>query len=477
MVMGDMEITTDLLVVGSGPGGYSAAIRGAELGLDVIVVDQTPRPGGGWLHHGCIPSQCLLHLGAHLDDRKWAETAGINSGEPVIDIDQVTHWKNQRIDEIATRLESQVHRLGILLIQGRARFDSSSGVRLEGAGISRVRFKHAVIATGSRQHLPRFLKSKPGGRIMDLEAALSLPDIPRQLLVTGGDFVSVELAQLYGALGSSVSFATSADCLLPGVDPDLAAPVEKKLSNLFTEIFYNAHIAAATEDTAGVTVDFSNGDQRASMRFDRLVITGYRRPNTDDLGLENTTVNLDSTGYILCNDRQQTSDKQLFAAGDVTITPMHASTAIREGRVAAEAATDKITAFDVRVIPTVIHTIPEISWCGLTVKEAETDQLDYLVQKFPWKQSARGIISDQANGLTKILTEPGTGRILGAGIVGRTSSELISEAALAIEMGALVEDLSLTLHPHPTFSETLAGAAETDAETAKSSAPTSDSDP
>lgn len=475
--MGDMEMTTDLLVIGGGPAGYSGATRGAELGLDVIVVDQTPRPGGSWLHQGCIPARCLLHLGALLDDRKWAESAGISCGEPVIDVDRINRWKNQRIDEIGLHLESQARRLGILLIRGQARFDSSAGVRLEGGEVSRIRFKHALIATGSRQHLPDIIKKGTGGRIMDRAKALSLPDIPQQLLVTGDDFVSVELALLYALFGSRVSFATSAPCLLPGVDPDLAAPVQKKLVNLFETIRYNSRITAATEDSDGVTVTFEPGGSNGSTRYDRLVASDFHHPNTCNLGLENTAVTLDAKGFIVCDDRQQTFDERIFAAGDVTATPMQANIAIREGRVAAEAASGKVTSFDVRVVPKVIYTIPEISWCGLTVEEASAGQIDHAVQKFPWKESARALITGQTEGLTKIISDPGSGRILGAGIVGRDSAELISEAALAIEMGGMAEDLALTLHPHPTFSETLAAAAETEPETTKTSATDSESAP
>lgn len=470
MVMGDMEMSTDLLVIGSGPAGFSAAKRGAELGLDVTVVDQPPRPGGSWLHHGCIPCRCLLHLGAMLDDRKWAETAGISSSEPLIDIDQINRWKNQRIDGIAAHLESQAQRLGILLTRGRARFDSSTGVSLEGGEIRRIRFKHALIATGSRQHPPDFLRSGAGGRIMDSAMALSPPDIPQQLLVTGDDFVSVELALLYAVFGSRVSFATTAPCLLPGVDPDLAAPVQKKLAELFEAIHYDVGIAAAHEDDEGVTVAFTPDCSTASTRYDRLIVSGFRHPNTLDLGLENTAVTLDANGFIVCNERQQTSDDRIFAAGDVAAPPMLANIAIRQGRVAAEAAYGRVTSFDVRVIPTVIYTMPEISWCGLTVEEADAGQIAHVVQKFPWKKSAKALIIGQTEGLTKILTDPGSGRILGAGIVGRNSAELISEAALAIEMGGLAEDLALTLHPHPTLSETLPAAAETKAETTNTSA-------
>lgn len=460
MVMGDMDMTADLLVIGSGPGGFSAATRGAELGLDVIVVDQEPRPGGSWLHQSCIPFQCLLHLAEGLDERKFAEAAGISSSQPVIDIDQLKGWKNRRIDEVTSYLEEQVKGLGILLISAKARFISSTEVRLEGAEISRIRFRYAIIATGSSQHIPSIKKSSFKDRVIDFTAALAFNDIPKQLLVAGNDCSAVELAQIFAVFGSRVSLATTTPCLLPGVDPDLAAPLQKKLSNLFSAIYYQTHIGDAVGDARGVKVTLGQREKTERLRYDQLVISGYRRPNTCDLGLEDTAVTLDAQGFIVCDDRQQTSDERIFAVGDVTSSPMQVNIATREGRVAAEAASGQVTSFDFRAIPRVINTIPQISWCGLTVEEAHAKQIDYVVQNFSWKESIRPVIHGQIDGLTKILIDPKTGRILGAGMVGKNSSELIGEAALVIEMGGLAEDLALTLHPHPTFSETLVKSAE-----------------
>lgn len=460
MVMGDMEMNTDLLVIGGGPGGYSAAFRAADLGLDVIMVDPIPRPGGVCLHKGCIPSKTFLHLTELILDARQAKKMGISFAEPTLDLAAMRAWKDQVVDTMANNLVTLAQHRGILLIEGRARFESSSTVRIEGADISRIRFKHGIIATGSRPlELPGISFSR-AGRIMDSAAALILADIPPNLLVVGGGYIGLELGSVYAALGSQVTLVERENRLLTQVDPDLVQPVQKNLANLFTDIRFNIQVDSMQEQDDGVAVSFNQKGKIEQQHFDRVLVAIGRIANSNDLGLELTTVDLDSHGCIVINELQQTTDAHLFAVGDVTGGVMLAHKATREGRVAAEVISGKKSSFDARVLPAVVYTNPQISWCGLTEQQANTENIAYTLQKFPWKYSGRAQTMGVTDGLTKLLTDPQTGRILGVGITGRHAEELISEAALAIEMGTLAEDLALTIHPHPTLSETEAEAAE-----------------
>ncbi len=460
MVMGDMEMNTDLLVIGGGPGGYASAFRAADLGLDVIMVDTNPRPGGGCLHSGCIPSKSLLQLAELLLNAREAKSRGIGFAEPKLDLTAMRAWQEQLVDTMAEDLVRLTGNRGILLVQGLARFASATTVRLEGAEISRIRFKKAIIATGSRPlELPGVAFS-PGDRIMDAAAALRLPDIPKTLLVVGGGYVGLELGSIYAALGSRVTVMEREDHLLTQVDPDLVEPLQRRLADLFADIFLNIKIDGLLEENGAVRVNFRQNGQKKQRRFDRVLVAIGRVPNSDGLGLEHTAVTFDSRGFIQINERQETADTHLCAVGDVAGGVMLAHKAIREGRVAAEVCSGKNGAFDARIIPAVVSTDPQISWCGLTEQQAIAENIPYGVQKFPWKYSARAQTIGMTDGLTKLLTDPTTGRILGVGITGRNAEGIISEAALAIEMGALAEDLALTIHPHPTLSETMAEAAE-----------------
>jgi dihydrolipoamide dehydrogenase len=458
--MGDMEMNTDLLVIGGGPGGYGAAFRAADLGLDVIMVDPIPRPGGVCLHTGCIPSKTFLHLTELLLDARQAKRMGISFTEPELDLEVMRAWKNQVVDTMADGLVTLAERRGILVVKGLARFDGSTSVRLEGAEISRVRFKHGIIATGSRPlGLPGVVFS-PGGRIMNSAAALTLPDIPKNLLVVGGGYVGLELGSIYAALGSQVTLMEREDRLLAQVDADLVQPLQRRLTGLFTDMLLGTQLDSITEESTGVAVGFQQNGSNERRRFDRALVAIGRLPNSNELGLEHTAVKLDRRGFILINDRQQTADPHLFAVGDVAGGVMLAHKATREGRIAAEVIGGKKSGFDARAIPAVVYTDPQIAWCGLTEQRATADDIDYVVQKFPWKYSGRAQTMGMTDGFTKLLTEPRSGRVLGVGITGRNAEGLISEAALAIEMGALAEDLALTIHPHPTLSETEAEAAE-----------------
>jgi len=460
MVMGDMEMNTDLLIVGSGPGGYGAAFRAADLGLDVVMVDPSPRPGGVCLFKGCIPSKTFLHIAELIHDVSRAKSMGIAFGDPRIDLPAMQAWRRQVVDSMADGLMSLAKSRGVLLIKGMARFDSSTGARIEGAEINRVHFKKAIIATGSRPLELPGMAFTPGGRIMDSAAALTLPDIPEKLLVVGGGYIGLELGSIYATLGSSVTLVERENRLLAQVDVDLVRPLQKRLAGLFADILLGVHIEKMEEDGDGVTVTFQQDHQIKKHRFDRVLVAVGRVPNSSGLGLEHTGVKLDDKGFIRVDDRLQTTDPHLFAAGDVAGGVMLAHKATREGRVAAEVIGGKNSSFDARAIPAVVYTDPQISWCGLTEQQAKAENIPYKKQKFPWKYSGRAQTMGMTEGFTKLLTDSESGRILGVGITGRNAEGLIGEATLAIEMGALAEDLALTIHPHPTLSETEADAAE-----------------
>jgi dihydrolipoamide dehydrogenase len=458
--MGDMAMSTDLLVIGGGPGGYGAAFRGADLGLDVTLVDQLPLLGGLCLHAGCIPAKTLLHLVQLLQDARSATKMGISFGDPLIDLVAIRSWQQQVVKTIAEGLMALARRRGILVVHGRARFADSQAVRLEGAELSTIRFNHAIIATGSRPQALPGISFSPGGRIIDSAAALTLAEIPKSLVIVGGGYVGLEIGSIYAALGSRVSLLEQQDRLLSAADPDLVAPLARRLTEQFAAIVLGAQATEVEEEADGVSTRFIRNGKIDQLHGDRVLLAIGRVPNSDDLGLDHTGVTLDSRGCIKVDESQRTDDERIFAVGDVTGGSMLAHKATRQGRVAAEVIGGKKTCFDARVIPAVVYTDPQLAWCGLTEQQARRENVPHVVQRFPWKYSGRAQSLGMTDGFTKLLTDPGDGRILGAGITGRNAEGLIGEAALAIEMGALAEDLALTLHPHPTLSETEGEAAE-----------------
>ncbi len=460
MVVGDMEMHTDLLVIGGGPGGYGAAFRAADLGMDVILVDPRESLGGLCLHAGCIPAKILLAAAELIQDAERAEKMGIGFGPPRLDLNAIKAWQQQRLDTMARHLMTLAQKRGVLVIHGRARFAGSSSARLAGAEISAVRFKHAVIATGSRPRLLPGLEPAPGSRIMDTETALTLGEIPPTLLVAGYGYIGLELASIYAALGSRVTLLEQAERLLPGVDADLVAPLQESLTQRFAEIVLCAQITDAEEASDRVALRFTRGGATEERRADRALLALGRIPNSGELGLEQTGVTLDSRGFIETDATKRTRDPKIFAVGDVAGGPMLAHKAIREGRVAAETIGGKTSGFDVLALPAVVYTNPQLAWCGVSENKARREGIPHAVKKFPWRYSDRAQTLGETGGLTKLVIDPDSGRILGAGIVGRQAEALIGEATLAIEMGALAEDLALTLHPYPSLSETEAEAAE-----------------
>ena len=460
MVMGELVQETEVLVIGSGPGGYAAAFRAADLGLDVTMVDPARRPGGVCLYKGCIPSKTFLFLSELIHDAERAERMGIAFDKPRIDLDALREWKGNVIDSMANGLVSLSNRRGVQLIQGRARFESSNMARLYDADVSHIKFKHAIIATGSHPIAFPGTEFKSGGRIMSSTGALALADIPQTLLIIGGGYVGLELGTVYAALGSRVSLVELEDRLLLGVDRDLVEPLERRLETIFENISLQTKVSSIQADDNGVGVILEGSVEKPEQRFDRVLVAIGRKAASQDIGLENTKVELDEKGFIKVDEQQRTSDERIFAVGDVAGGLMLAHKATREGKVAAEVIAGEPSAFDVRAIPAVVYTDPQIAWCGLTEEAARKENMPIKVQRFPWKFSGRATTMGAPEGLTKIITDPEIGRILGVGIVGRDTEGLISEGVLAIEMGALAEDMALSIHPHPTLSETEGEAAE-----------------
>jgi dihydrolipoamide dehydrogenase len=460
MVMGELTQESDVLVIGGGPGGYAAAFRAADLGLDVTMVDMQERPGGECLFRGCIPSKTLLYLAELIHDAGRSNSMGVTFGHPQIDLETIRKWKQQVIDSLADGLVTLSNKRGVQLIQGRAVFEGPDQARVYDAEISHIKFQHAILATGSRPSPLPGVVFKEKGRVMDSARALELTDIPETLLIFGGGYIALEMGTVYASLGSHVTLAVRSDRLLRGADPDLAAPLIRRIEKTFDAIYYNTKIATLNESKTSVDVKFEGKIEKPDQTFDRVLIAIGRTPNSQDIGLEATKVEVNERGFVVVDEHQRTSDERIFAIGDVAGGPLLAHKAFREGKVAAEVIAGEPSAFDVRAIPAVVYTDPQVAWCGITEDEARKQKKPIKVERFPWKFSSRATTMDAPEGLTKIIVDPETGRILGLGITGRNTEGMISEGVLAIEMGALAEDIALSIHPHPTLSETVAEAAD-----------------
>ena len=460
MVMGELVQETEVLVIGSGPGGYAAAFRAADLGLEVSMVDLGARPGGECLFRGCIPSKTLLYLAELIHDAGRAKAMGLTFGEPQIDLDGIRAWKQAVIDKLADGLVTLSNKRGVQLIQGRAAFESSDTVRLHDSEVSHVKFRHAILATGSYPTPWPGMTYKKGARIMDSAGALELPEIPESLLILGGGYIALEMGSVYASLGSRVTLAVRSDRLLRGADSDLAAPLVNRIKEIFEFLRFNAQPAKLEEHEGGVDVTWEGEADKGPETFDRVLVAIGRKPNSEGIGLEATKVEVDERGFVVVDEQQRTADERIFAIGDVAGGPMLAHKAFREGKVAAEVIAGEPSAFDVRAIPAVVYTDPQVAWAGLTEEEARQKSVPIKVERYPWKFSSRATTMDAPHGLTKMIVDPETERIMGVGIVGRNTEGLISEGVLAIEMGALAQDMALTIHPHPTLSETVGEAAE-----------------
>ena len=458
MVMGDLVDEVEVAVVGGGPGGYSAAFRCAELGLETVVIDADRRLGGACLFEGCIPSKALLHVAAVLSEAERAKEFGIDFGEPRVSLDPLRKWKQERVvGKLARGLAGVAKAKGVELIGGRAVFEDSTTLRIEGDTLRKVRFKHAIVATGSR---PSGLPGVTAGseRVMDSTAALELPEIPERLLVIGGGYIGLEMGTVYATLGSRVTLVEMTDGLLPGVDRDLVLPLQRRVEKLFAAVHLRTRVTALREVPAGIEAALEGQD---AQRFDRVLVAVGRRARSAGLGLESTRVRLaERGGFVSVDSRCRTDDPHIYAVGDITGEPMLAHRAMRQGKVAAEALAGRPAAFDNVAIPAVVFTDPEIAWCGLSEAQARDQGIESKVSKFQWAGSGRAATLGRSDGLTKLVADARSGRVIGVGIVGPGAGELIAEATLAIETAALVEDVAATIHAHPTLSETLMEAAE-----------------
>lgn len=450
----------DVAVIGGGPGGYAAAFHAADLGLHTALIDQDPQLGGVCLLRGCIPSKALLHAARLITDAEEAHTWGVHFGTPRLDLEALRQRKNAVVGKLAQGVHHLAKSRRVEIIQGRAAFKNATTLLLAGAGASReVRFTHAIIATGSRPIMPGSLKNEDS-RVMDSSGALDLRDIPTRLLVVGGGYIGLELGTVYDALGTDITLVEALPRLLNGVDPDLVRPLQQRLQRRFKSLRLNTLVERLDPRDEGVAAPLKGPAGTATEVFDRVLVAVGRRPNSEGLGLEHTQVKVSSQGFVEVDARMRTAEPSIFAIGDVVGEPMLAHKASHEGRVAAAVIAGKDAVFDAAAIPAVIFTDPEIAWCGLTEETAKASGRDIAIARFPWAASGRAATLGRNDGLTKLVLEPASGRVLGVGICGVGAGELISEGVLAVEMGAVAEDVAASIHPHPTLSETLMEAAE-----------------
>ena len=449
-----------LVVIGGGPGGYPAAFLAADLGMQVTLVDQEANPGGVCLYRGCIPSKALLHVAKLIREAREAEAWGVMYNTPSLDIEKLREWKNSVVARLTGGLGQLRKQRHIEFHRGRARFTAPHELVVAGEGPEqKIAFEQAILASGSRPAAIPGLPASP--RIWDSTAALALETVPKSLLVVGGGYIGLELGSVYAALGSRVTVVEMLPGLLPGADRDLVTPLARRLEKQFAGILLETRVAEMKDTGEGIRVRFEGqAVQEPVQTFDRVLVSVGRKPNSSDLGLEHTRVKVSPKGFVQTDEQRRTAEASILAIGDVAGEPMLAHKATHEARVAVDAARGKKTVFEPLAIPAVVFTDPEIAWCGLTETEAQKTGQPAKVSRFPWAASGRALTLDRPEGVTKLIADPDTGRVLGVGLTGPGAGDLIAEAALALEMGATAEDLALTIHPHPTLSETLMEAAE-----------------
>ncbi len=456
---------SELVVIGGGPGGYAAAFLAADMGMETTIVEADPRLGGTCLLRGCIPSKALLHVARVISESHEMADWGVKFSSPQIEIDALRARKEKVIGALTGGLKQLAKQRKVKVIHARAQFTSSTTLKLSGGDPAtregdELTFKHCILATGSiPTKIPGISIDSP--RVMDSTGALDLPDIPESLLVVGGGYIGLEMGSVYAALGTKVSVVELTSGLLPGADRDLVKPLHKRLEKSFANLYLDTKVLGVKDVGDAVEVEFESAEGKRTEKFSRVLVSIGRRPNSKDLGLENTKVQLDQRGFaVLTDDKQHTHDPHILAIGDIAGEPMLAHKASHEGKVAVEALAGEPAAFDPRAIPAVVFTDPEIAWAGLTESQANKEGRKVEVARYPWAASGKAVALGRTEGLTKVILDPETERILGVGIVGVNAGDLIAEAVVAMETGCTARDLAESIHPHPTTGETLGFAAE-----------------
>jgi dihydrolipoamide dehydrogenase len=453
-------LATDLVVLGAGPGGYTAAFRAADLGMEVTLIERWPTLGGVCLNVGCIPSKALLHAARVLEEANEAASFGIDFGEPAIDLERLSDWKSEIVAKLTKGLDTLARQRKVSVVRGVGTFTSPNSLTVDDGGESRrIDFKQCIIAAGSEPAVMPGLPQDP--RIIDSTGALELDGLPRSLLVVGGGIIGLEMATVYEALGVQVSVVELTETLMPGCDRDLVRPLQKRIAARYEAIMLGTRVTGLEANEAGIAVGFEGREAPAGPQtYERVLIAVGRKPNGGAIGAEAAGVAVGERGFIEVDRQMRTNVPHIFAIGDIVGQPMLAHKATHEGKVAAEVAAGMKTHFDARVVPSVAYTDPEVAWVGKTEEQLKAEGVAYEKGSFPWAASGRSLALGRSEGMTKLLFDKQSGQLIGAGIVGTSAGDLISEAALAIELGCDAADIGLTIHPHPTLSETLAFSAE-----------------
>ncbi|HNQ21935.1 MAG TPA: dihydrolipoyl dehydrogenase [Phycisphaerae bacterium] len=458
MVVGEFTNETDLLVIGGGPGGYSAAFRAGAHGIQTTLIESMDHLGGVCLHRGCIPSKTYLSMAETLHQAQHCRQMGIELGEPRLDVNAMRGWKQQVVSKLAAGLDSQCKKYKVERVKGTARFEDARTVAIEGGDVQHIKFRRAIIATGSRSIQLKGIQIE-SPRVLTSRTALELPDVPQTLLVIGAGYIGLELGMVYAGFGSKVTVVEMLDGIIPGADRDLVRPLEKRVQGLFAEVCLETKVVRMKEVEGGIELAFEGKHPPRGDVFEKVLVAVGRVPNSAGLGLEKAGVQTDERGFIKVDSQLKTTAPRIYAIGDVIGNPMLAHKASHEGHVVAELLAGKDVTCEPRAIPAVVFTDPEIAWAGYTEAEAKQAGLDITIKKLPWSASGRAMSLGRTDGVTKLIVEKQTQRLLGIGICGLHAGEMIAEGVLALEMGAVAYDLAWTIHPHPTLSETIAETA------------------
>jgi dihydrolipoamide dehydrogenase len=458
MVVGEFTQETDLLVIGGGPGGYHAAFRAASNGIQTTIVEASPALGGVCLHHGCIPSKTYLSIAETMHAAASAAVMGIRFADPKLDLAAIRGFKQEVVSKLAGGLDQLSKKHGVERLQGKARFEDAKHVAIQGGEVPRVKFRRAIIATGSRPARLRDIQID-SPRVLTSKTALELEDVPETLLVIGGGYIGLELGQVYAGFGSKVTVVEMLPGVLTGADRDLVRPLLKRLTTDFQQICTETKVIKMKEVKDEVELEFEGKNPPALKKFDKVLVSVGRMPGAADLDLDRAGVKVDEGGFIRVDERFQTTARNIYAVGDVIGEPMLAHKAQHEGTVLADSLAGKNAVFEPRAIPAVVFTDPQIAWAGCTEAEAKEEGLDFVIKKMPWSASGRAVALGRTDGITKLIFEKSTQRLLGIGLCGVHAGEMIAEGVLALEMGAVAFDVATAIHPHPTLSETISDVA------------------